>query len=133
VPFLFKEPMDHTRWKVSVEPESSIAGITRARAETYLRKLLNEGVNGIHRDTSWRPIHAIFSRLHQAGISIENSRSEYYKIPGSSNLNDGKRWYFEIPFTKGRWYVVITASFAGSAKDPSEAYDVVVNLDYSAR
>jgi hypothetical protein len=112
--------------------ESALSGMTRARAETFLRKLLSEGTSGIKRDNGWSAINAIFDRLHRAGISIENLKAEYYKVPNSSNLNDGKRWRFEIPFAKGGWHVTITASFAGSAKDPSDAYDITVNLDYSA-
>jgi len=125
----------------TVVAESALDGMKQGRAETFLRKLLTEGTSGIKRDNGWEAITAIFDRLHRAGLSIENLQAEYYKIPHSSNLNDGKRWTFKIPYRatgpsghtgKGGWYVTITASFAGSAKDPSDAYDIIVNLDYSA-
>jgi len=112
---------------------------TKARAETFLRKILTDGTEGIKHDSDWRAVYAIFGRLTDAGFRVQKwtstSTSEYYKIPNSSNMNDGKRWTFEVPFPngKGGWYVSITASFAGSAQDPSDAYDITVTLDYSAR
>ena len=110
---------------------------SKARLETILRRILNDGTSGVKRDSNWRPIHAIFERLNDAGFSVQNMSTEYYRRPGSSNLNDGKRWTFEIPVRTvgpgGGWYVTITAAFAGSVADPSEAYDIVVTMNYSAR
>jgi len=104
---------------------NGISGMTRAKATTFLRKLLIEGTTGIKRDNGWSAVNDIFARLSDAGIAVETSHSEYYKIPNSSNLNDGKRWVLGIA---GGWTAVITASYAGSAKDPSDAYDIIVCL-----
>lgn len=106
---------------------------TRARAETFLRKTLDADTSGLKKDTDWRSVNAIFSGLEAAGFEIQNLKSEYYKVRGSEQMNDGKRWTFEVPFTKGGWYVTITASFAGSAEDPSDAYDITVTASYAAK
>jgi hypothetical protein len=129
--------MDPTTQKVALRylqaQDQGLEGLTRARAETYLRKLTQTGTSGVHRDSDWKPITAIFDRLSAAGIPIQNYRAEYYSNRNSPSLTSGKQWTFEIPFSKGGWYVTVTASFMGSTQDPSEAYDIVVTMSYSAR
>jgi hypothetical protein len=119
--------------KAKVEAASNFYNMRKNEADTYLGNLLEQGTGGIHRDAYWRPINQIFSRLERAGIQIQNLETKYYKNKESSNtLGDGKEWKFEVPFDKGGWHVQILASFAGSVKDPSDAYDIVITKTYSA-
>jgi hypothetical protein len=107
--------------------------LSKARAETLLRKLVMQDTQGFFRDNNWAPVHAIFKRLDEAGFEVRNLQTEYYGRRSNHPLGDGKSWSFQVPWTKGGWYVRIVASWAGSATDPSERYDILTQVSYSAR
>lgn len=120
------------RWSSAAGTEFD--ALTKSRAETFLRKIIHQGLDGVHRDTSWKPIHDLFERLEKNDIQIQNLKTEYYRNKDSSSeIGDGKKWSFEIPHTKGGWYVEIVASFMGPVSDPSAAYDIIASTMYSAK
>ena len=108
--------------------DGALGPIPRRKVVDLVNHLMRQAdIEGLHRDSSWQPIHRIWKILADNGIPLTLTKAEYQKENG---VPVSKTWTFEIPFVneRGRPMVVygrVVASGAGSVKDPLEVYDVV--------
>lgn len=107
---------------------SPLDGMSRVRATRLVNHLMNPFTNGFFRDEDWSNVDKIWKALTQAGIEFTITKTEYQQDrDGNPNA---KIWQFQIEFSNERGrptilFGVVTASGAGSVKDPLDRYDIV--------
>jgi len=115
--------------KIAQELSQSILnGKNRSSASRIVGNLLRKNTGGIFRDTGWIPIHKCFKELTNAGVEWELKTTAYRK--NEDGNPSSKVWEIECPYinNNGRESIIyghITASGAGTVRDPLEIYDVV--------
>lgn len=118
------------RYKL-IKADTEFNNLTRTRAETLLRKLIDPHTKGVFRDNTWLPIQNIIKSLEAAGIFVASEHTEY---KAGKDGPSGKEWYWKIPFgEKGGWHFRIVASFGPSKIGETDAYDLVYTLSWDGR
>jgi hypothetical protein len=106
---------------------------SKSSMEKMMRNILDAHTKGVFRDNHWAPVQAIQKELSEELVDLTLVKAEYYH--GKNHEPEGKIWLFEIPYQdKGGWYLRIVANFGPSSpKDPTEKYDLVYTLSWSAK
>jgi len=110
----------------------NIDGKSKQNAINSIYGKVNYILNGIFDDQSWIPVHSIFKKFDTLNLNWWLEKSNYFHDKTTGNPA-GKRWYFTIEFTNKNGKTqqidgVITASGAGSVKDPLDKYDLTMVL-----
>jgi hypothetical protein len=106
---------------------SPLDGMNKTKAVKVVNKLIDKHTHGFFSDDYWLPVKNIFKDMVEAGIEGVVTKTEYIKNEAGVPIR--KEWKFEIEFINntGKQTVLygnITASGAGSEKDPLDRYDV---------
>jgi len=115
-----------------IDGESSINNMSKQKAKTYINKLTEKITKGFFTDDSWKPIHELFRVFNKENISYQIEKTEYQKDENGNPIR--KIWLFTITFVNNKSKVqtlngIITASGAGSVKDPLDRYDVTAYVN----
>lgn len=116
---------------------SPIDGKSKRSALNFIYKNIVPKTDGIWKDEAWNGVNVFFKGLDEFNLNwdlVQNSR--YFNFPygvGGSIEIPRKEWYFKINFINDRgreneFNGTVTASGAGSMKDPLDRYDVVVTM-----
>lgn len=119
----YKKAQEH----IIPKPTNPLNGKAKPSARNYIYRLVGDMTRGFFRDNSWENVSAIWNKLNQNGIDNYVTKAEY--VHNERGEPSGKVWHFEIPFVNQRGkndalIGTLTASFAGSVKDPSDRYDI---------
>jgi hypothetical protein len=109
-------------------------GLSKARLKTLLYKETKKCTyNKLYKDTGWNGPHCIWNVFNDLNLAWNLVSAEYKKVRGEEHMMPTyKEWIFEIHWNSkeggmGRQMKMggtVTASGAGSVKDPLDRYDV---------
>ena len=108
-------------------------GMKKVKAARIVNDLIGKYTKGFFSDEDWSPISKIWAAFREANLDWTLT-SNYYFDDKDSGKSAGKRWAFEIDFINqngkaDKLYGNITASWAGSIKNPSERYDLIAYVN----
>ena len=112
-----------------VASESALNGMRKQKAASFVGDIMRKHSKGLFRDEYWTPVQKIWEDFRKENIDWDLISAEYYK-DRISGKDAGKKWTFEVNFVNqngkpDKLHGQVIASFAGSVKDPSEAYDLI--------
>ena len=111
-----------------------VDGLSKARLKTLLYKETKKCTyNKLYKDTGWNGPQCIWNTFNDLDLSWNIVRSDYKKVRGEEHMMPTyKEWEFEIFWNSKEGGLgkhmklggLVTASGAGSVKDPLDRYDV---------
>lgn len=106
-------------------------GMKKVKAARIVGDLMRQYTNGFFSDEDWSPVNKIWAAFREANIDYELKSADYRQREDGTPI--AKVWKFEVNFLNennrpSTLYGYITASGAGSVKDPMEKFDLVATI-----
>ena len=103
-------------------------GLRKPQAAKKVNEIMARHTRGFFSDQSWEPINAIWKDFQDEGIDYTLEKASYTQDADGTPTH--KTWRFTVSFKNqallpNTLYGTITASGAGSVKDPLSRYDVI--------
>ena len=112
----------------SLNATTFLDGLRKPQAAKKVNEIMARHSKGFFSDQSWEPINAIWKDFQNEGIDYTLDKASYTQDPDGTPIS--KTWRFTVSFKNqallpNTLYGTITASGAGSVKDPLSRYDVI--------